>query len=76
MEIKLTQEEDPYLEFRKAYNKLNFDYVWHCEMQRIENDYYLVMGALISLLKGKQTADEKASEKSVHENPLELPNFL
>lgn len=51
MEINIEEGQSAYLEFRKAFNKLNFDYVWHMEMQRIENEHYWIMGSMIQNLK-------------------------
>ena len=56
------------LEFRKAYYKLKFDRVWNNEIQRIENEHYTIMGAILALAK-------PGNSKLLAEiNPLKLSN--
>jgi hypothetical protein len=43
----LSESELPEMEFKKAFNKQNFDYVWHQEMQKIENEHYFFLGSLL-----------------------------
>ena len=54
MHIPLNEGEDAELEFRKAYYKLKFDRVWNSEIQRIENENYTIMGAILAFAKAGQ----------------------
>lgn len=49
MEIDLNQMsgEVAEWEFRKAYYKLKFDRLWNNEIQRLENEHYTIMGAIL-----------------------------
>jgi hypothetical protein len=47
MEIDMRDEDDGELEFRKAYYKHKFDRVWNNEYQRLENEHYTIMGAIL-----------------------------
>lgn len=51
MNIELNEGESAQLEFRKAFYKFKFDRAWNSEIQKIENDHYTIMGALIEFTK-------------------------
>ncbi|CDW74379.1 UNKNOWN [Stylonychia lemnae] len=66
MNIELNEGESAQLEFRKAYYKFKFDRSWNSEIQKIENEHYTIMGALIEFTK------EIAGQKRFSVNPLGL----
>lgn len=68
--IPISEEahESAELEFRKAYYKLKFDRAWNSEIQRIENEHYTIMGAILAFTKANSL------ESSIPKNPLDLPN--
>lgn len=68
MGIHIGEEELAELEFRKAYYKLKFDRAWNSEMQKIENEHYTIMGAILAFTKATSPAD------SIPKNPLDLSN--
>lgn len=51
--LEVREGENLEFEFRKAYYKHNFDYLWHCEMQKIEFEHHAIMGAIIEYSKKK-----------------------
>eukprot|EP00350_Pseudokeronopsis_sp_OXSARD2_P004930 CAMPEP_0170559304 /NCGR_PEP_ID=MMETSP0211-20121228/41766_1 /TAXON_ID=311385 /ORGANISM="Pseudokeronopsis sp., Strain OXSARD2" /LENGTH=257 /DNA_ID=CAMNT_0010872189 /DNA_START=116 /DNA_END=889 /DNA_ORIENTATION=+ len=76
LHIELFAYENAFLEFKKAFHKHNFDYLWHCEMQKTEIEYYAVMGALWYLYKAgtpqEELRDDASSKESVPD-PFSLP---
>ena len=77
LHIELFAYENAFLEFKKAFHKHNFDYLWHCEMQKTEIEYYAVMGALWYLYKAGASQDDNvrddASTKESLQDPFSLP---
>ncbi len=53
MDVGSSSGENLEFEYRKAYFKHNFDYLWHNEMQKIEVEHHAIMGAIIEYGKNK-----------------------
>lgn len=53
------------LEYRKAFQKHNFDYLWHCDMQKIEFEHHAIMGAIIEYAKNKPNSADNEEESKV-----------
>eukprot|EP00347_Sterkiella_histriomuscorum_P012308 403369086 len=68
MEIDINPGEFAELEYKKAYYKLKFDRIWNNEIQRIENQHYTIMGAIIQFTKAT------SPESVLSQNPLKLSN--
>lgn len=68
MDIELLEGEEAELEFRKAYYKLKFDRAWNSEIQKIENEHYTIMGAILEFTKASSPANKLCV------NPMELSN--
>lgn len=47
LEIDLEENENAEQEFRKAMYRHMFDRVWNNEYQRLENEHYTIMGAIL-----------------------------
>lgn len=58
MDIELLDSDLAELEFRKAYYKLKFDRAWNSEIQKIENEHYTVMGAILEFTKATSPSDK------------------
>jgi hypothetical protein len=69
MGIPLSEGESAELEFRKALYRLKFDRVWNSEIQRIENEHYTIMGAILAF---KNSSDKPSIYGRV--DPLTLPS--
>jgi hypothetical protein len=67
MEIGLNEGESAEMEFRKAFYKHKFDRAWLNEIQKIENEHYTVMGAIIEFTRANTTDSLKV-------NPLTMIN--
>lgn len=66
MGIPLLPEEKAEFEFRKTLYKHKFDRQWFNDFQKIENEHFAIMGAIIEFTK-PNTSD------SLKINPLDLP---
>jgi hypothetical protein len=66
MGVPLLSGEKAELEFRKTLYKHKFDRQWFNEYQKIENEHYAVMGAIVEFTK-PNTADQ------LKISPLDLP---
>lgn len=56
MNITVEEGETAEMEFRKAFYKLKFDRAWNSEIQRIENEHYTIMGAILAFTKPTSSA--------------------
>jgi len=58
------------LEYKKAFYKHNFDYIWHSEIQKLENDHYQIMGGILDLKHSNII--NKGPDDTLSKNPLTL----
>lgn len=69
MQIQLNEGESAEYEFKKAFYKLNFDYMWHLDLQKIEQEHYMVMGGIFQ--HTRLVGPDNSGVLSV--DPLSLP---